>query len=333
LTVVTGENGAGKTSVLEAIGYASTLSSFRGSPRESLVRSGAQQSIIRLEVVEDEQRALVEIEISPERRDRVQRNRHRVLRSQELLETLRVSVFTPDDLALVKGGPQQRRDFLDAALVAARPDRLPLRETVERILRQRSTLLRQSGGAPSPDVLATLDVWDEKLAQSGGELIRAREAFLIELEPLAATAFRRLARSDDDLKLVYQRSFSGELADALGRTRREDVRRGTTTIGPQRDEVLITAGGLDARTRLSQGRQRCVTLSLRLAAHATVTATAGSRPVLLLDDAFSELDEETTRSLLAVLPAGQAVLTTAGAIPAGVHPAAVVRLAAGGIVA
>ena len=133
--------------------------------------------------------------------------------------------------------------------VAARPDRFPLRETVERILRQRSTLLRQSGGAPAPDVLATLDVWDEKLAQSGGELIRAREAFLAELEPLAAAAFRRLARLDDDLRLVYQRSFSGELADALGRSRREDLRRGTTTIGPQRDEILITAGGLDARTR------------------------------------------------------------------------------------
>jgi DNA replication and repair protein RecF len=331
--VITGENGAGKTSVLEAIGYASSLSSFRGSPRESLVRAGAQRSIIRLEAAEGERRALVEIEISPEHRDRVQRNRHRVLRSQELLETLRVSVFTPDDLALVKGGPQERRDFLDAALVAARPDRLPLREAVDRILRQRSTLLRQSGGVPSPDVLATLDVWDEKLGQSGGELIRAREAFLAELEPLAATAFRRLARLDDELKLVYQRSFGGELADALGRSRKEDLRRGTTTIGPQRDEILITAGGLDARTRLSQGRQRCVTLSLRLATHAAVTAAAGSRPVLLLDDAFSELDEETTRSLLAVLPAGQAVLTTTGAIPAGADPAAVVRLAAGGIVA
>ena len=330
--MITGENGSGKTSVLEAIGYASTLSSFRGSPRESLVRTGAEGSIIRLEAQEDERRTVVEIEISPRRRDRVQRNRHRVLRSQELLETLRVSVFTPDDLALVKGGPQERRDFLDAALVAAHPDRLPLRETVERVLRQRSTLLRQSGGTPSADALATLDVWDEKLAQSGGELIRAREAFLAELEPLAAAAFRSLARRDDDLRLVYQRSFSGELADALGRFRREDIRRGTTTVGPQRDEVLITTGGLDARTRLSQGRQRCVTLSLRLATHAAVTATAGSRPVLLLDDAFSELDEETTRSLLTVLPAGQAVLTTTGAIPEGAHPAAVVRLAAGGLV-
>lgn len=255
-----------------------------------------------------------------------------MLRAQDLLATLRVSVFTPDDLALVKGGPQGRREFLDDALVSAHPNLLVLCQTVERVLRQRSALLRQSGGVPSPEVLATLDVWDYKLAEAGGTLVAAREKFLAELEPLAAAAFCNLTRRDDELQLVYERSFSGGLGEALSLARREDLRRGTTTIGPQRDEIAITAGGLDARTRLSQGRQRCVTLALRLAAHAAVTAAAGSRPVLLLDDAFSELDEATTRSLLSELPAGQAVLTTAGEIPPGARPAAVVRLEAGGIV-
>ena len=255
-----------------------------------------------------------------------------MLRAQDLLATLRVSVFTPDDLALVKGGPQGRREFLDDALVSAHPNLLVLCQTVERVLPQRSALLRQSGGVPSPEVLATLDVWDYKLAEAGGTLVAAREKFLAELEPLAAAAFCNLTRRDDELQLVYERSFSGGLGEALSLARREDLRRGTTTIGPQRDEIAITAGGLDARTRLSQGRQRCVTLALRLAAHAAVTAAAGSRPVLLLDDAFSELDEATTRSLLSELPAGQAVLTTAGEIPPGARPAAVVRLEAGGIV-
>ena len=138
--------------------------------------------------------------------------------------------------------------------------------------------------------------------------------------------------SDEELSLVYERSFSGELGEALVRARRDDLRRATTTVGPQRDEVMIAAGGLDARTRLSQGRQRCATLALRLAAHGAVTRAAGSAPVLLLDDAFSELDEATTRSLLAELPPGQAVLTTAGPIPTGARPAAVVRLAAGAVV-
>ena len=296
------------------------------------MQTGASVSVIRLESAENDRRSLVEIEIVPERRDRVQRNRQRVVRAQELLETLRVSVFTPDDLGLVKGGPQERREFLDDGLVAARPAQLTVRQTVERILRQRSALLHQAGGVASPEVLATLDVWDDKLAQAGGALVGAREAFLAELQPLAAEAFRRLTRRDEELTLVYERSFSGELREALARARRDDLRRATTTVGPQRDEIVIAAGGLDARTRLSQGRQRCATLALRLAAHGAVTRAAGSTPVLLLDDAFSELDEATTWALLAELPPGQAVLTTAGPIPAGAHPAAVVRLAAGAVV-
>ncbi len=255
-----------------------------------------------------------------------------MIRTQDLLETLRVSVFTPDDLVLVKGGPQERRNYLDDALVAARPSELVVRQTVERILRQRSALLRQCGGVASADVLATLDVWDEKLGEAGGRLVRAREAFLAKLEPLAREAFHRLTRRDDDLSLVYQRSFSGDLAEALHRSRREDLHRGMTTVGPQRDEILITADALDARTRLSQGRQRCATLALRLAAHRAVTAIAGSCPVLLLDDAFSELDEATVGALLGELPRGQAILTTAGAVPAGACPATVVHLVAGALV-
>jgi DNA replication and repair protein RecF len=274
----------------------------------------------------------VEIEVVPGRRDRTLRNRQRVVGVHQLIETMRVSVFTPDDLALVKGGPQQRRDYLDDALVAARPRQLHVRQTVERILRQRAMLLRQSGGLASPEVLATLDVWDEELASAGSALIDARETFLAELEPLASQAFQGLTRRQDELRLVYERSFSGDLRTALNRSRRDDLRRGTTTIGPQRDEILIVAGGLDARTRLSQGLQRCATLALRLAAHGAVTVAAGCRPVLLLDDAFSELDEATTRALLTELPAGQAVLTTAGPVPAGAHPAEVVRLAAGALV-
>lgn len=308
------------------------MSSFRGSPRESLIRAGTNQCVIRLESVKEDRRFLVEIELVPDRRDRVQLNRQRVVRGEELLEALRVSVFTPDDLALVKGGPQERRSYLDDALVAARPRELATRQVVERILRQRSRLLRQAGGIASRDVMATLDVWDEKLAVAGSALIRARETSLEELEPLAMVAFRNLTRTPDDLRLAYKRSFSGDLAEALGRSRPEDLRRATTTVGPHRDEIVITAGGLDARTRLSQGRQRCATLALRLAAHGAVSAAVGSRPVLLLDDAFSELDEATTHALLDELPPGQAVLTTAGPIPREARPALTVRLTAGGIV-
>jgi DNA replication and repair protein RecF len=127
----------------------------------------------------------------------------------------------------------------------------------------------------------------------------------------------------------YVRSWVGPLADAIVASRREDLRRATTTVGPQRDELELEAGSLDARTRLSQGRQRCVALSLRLASHRLMTSVTGAAPVLLLDDAFSELDETTARALIGELPAGQALLTTAGELPPGASPRLVVRLADG----
>lgn len=331
LTVVTGENGAGKTSILEAIAYASTLTSFRGSPRDSLVRNTRDRAFVRLEVETDGRSSLIEIEIVPDERDRAQLNRRRVRRASELLETLRVTVFTPDDLALVKAGPQNRRLFLDDALVASEPRRLATRQAVERVLRQRATLLRQSGGHASPDVLSTLDVWDAQLAAAGSELVAGREALVRELEPLASDAYGHLTGSDDALRLDYERSFEADLAEALVSARKEDLRRGVSTVGPHRDDLGVFAGGLDARTRLSQGRQRCVTLALRLATHRVVAARSGTPPVLLLDDAFSELDEHTARALFAELPDDQALLTAAGPLPPDAEPAMLVRIAEGAI--
>lgn len=332
LTIVTGANGAGKTSFLEAIAYASTLGSFRNSPRDSLVQNSADRSFVRVETETEGHTSLVEIEIPRDGRDRVQRNRQRVRRASELLETLRVTVFTPDDLALVKSGPQHRRDFLDDALVGADPRRLETRQTVERVLRQRAALLRQASGYATPDVLSTLDVWDTQLASAGGELIAGREELAAALEPLASDAYRCLTGSEEGIRLAYERSFDGDLAGALALARKEDLRRGASTVGPHRDDLAVYAGDLDARTRLSQGRQRCVTLALRLATHKVVTKSAGTPPVLLLDDAFSELDEHTAQALFNELPAGQALLTSAGPLPVGAAPAMIIKLVDGAIV-
>jgi DNA replication and repair protein RecF len=329
---VTGENGAGKTSLLEAVAYTTTLASFRGAPREALIRDGAPQAVIRLESESEGRVELVEIAMDRDRRDRVLRNHHRPRRNAELLETLRVTVFTPDDLTLVKGGPQYRRDFFDDSLVAAHPKRLELRQNVERILRQRGALLRQAGGFLNREIASTLDVWDEQLASAGEELVCARERLLDELAPLADVSFRDLSREDEPLRLLYLRSFEGNLADALKAARENDLRRQATTVGPHRDDVSVMVGTLDARTRVSQGRQRCATLALRLASHETVRAASGTAPVLLLDDAFSELDGQTAEALFAELPVGQALLTTAGPLPPGAKPATRVRVSAGRLV-
>lgn len=321
MTVISGHNGAGKTSLLEAVGYLSVQESFRGSPREALVRVGAPSAVIRGEFEEQNRTTLVEIEIAPPRRDVVQRNRQRVTRIRDLLETSRVTVFSPDDLSLVKGGPAERRRYLDDVLVSALPRHMALRQNLDRILRQRGVLLRQAAGRLTSEVEATLDVWDQQLVSAADELTAARQQLVAELNPWARDAFGRLTKLPESLELTYERSYTGEFRDALLAARADDLKRQTTGIGPHRDEVAITLGDLDARSRLSQGRQRAVTLALRLASHEVVTHHVGSRPLLLLDDAFSELDEGTAGALVRELPEGQAVLTTAGLLPFGLAPA------------
>ena len=322
MTVIVGENGSGKTSLIEAIGYLSMLHSFRSSPREALVRRGSEEALIRAELAEGTRRVTVEIELVPGRRDRILLNRQRVSRSEELLDVLQVTVFTPDDLILVKGSPEYRRDYLDDVLGASSSRLGALRRNVERVLRQRNTLLRQVSGHTSSEVIATLDVWDSELAATG-------EALVTELAPHAAAVFQRLTRLPDPLEVSYRRSYDGALADALLAAREEDLRRAVTTVGPQRDDLFLTSADLDARSRLSQGQQRAATLALRLAAHEVVTERRGTRPVLLLDDAFSELDDAACAGLLAELPSGQAILTSAGPLPPGSHPASIRTLAFG----
>lgn len=276
-------------------------------------------------------RSQVEVEITPERRDKVLVNRQALARTQDLLASLRVTVFTPDDLVLVKGGPKERRDYLDDLLVSAHPAMLAVCQAVERILRQRATLLRQAAGSRSSEVLATLDVWDTQLASSGTTLVEAREQLVERLLPHVTTAFSRLTGMEEPVSLEYRRSFNGTLRDALDSARNEDLRRQVNSTGPHRDDLDVSVATLDARTRLSQGRQRCMTLALRLGGHALVTEEVGSTPVALLDDAFSELDDPTARALVSEIEIGQAILTTAGSLPAGAQIAEVVSLLDGTI--
>jgi DNA replication and repair protein RecF len=334
LTAVVGANGEGKTNLLEAIGYLATLSSFRGAPPDALIRDGAPQAVVRAEGMRDGRRLLVEAELNRTGRNRVQINRQRLARSRDLLGALRVTVFSPDDLDLVKGGPAGRRGFLDEAVVAARPAHDALRTDLDRVLRQRNALLKQAGGRLSAEVAVTLDVWDTKLATAGEALAEARAALLTRLRPHLALAYARLARGEEDVTATYVapwRHGDGGLAGALAAARGDDVRRGVSTVGPHRDEVELRIAGLPARTHASQGEQRSLAWALRLATHAVVHEATGAAPVLLLDDVFSELDPGRRAALLAQLPAGQAVLTTAGALPADAAPELVLDVRDGAV--
>ena len=312
--------------MLEALVYCSVMKSFRSVPKEAVVRTGAPQATVHCDLYNGTRFVDIEVAIHVGRRDRAERNGQRVDGARELIEVLRTTLFTPDDLELAKGSPELRRDVLDYVVQATRPRLGAERANLDRILRQRNALLRQLGGRLSGDAALTLAVWDERLAETGERVADAREELTIELAPLAREAFAALASGSGPLELRYARSFTGPLSEAIARAREDDLRRQVTTVGPQRDDLEIAAGGLDARTRLSQGRQRCVALALRLATHRYVTEVTGVAPVLLLDDAFSELDEQTARALVNELPLGQAILTTAGSLPPGASPDLVVHL-------
>lgn len=327
LTALLGANGEGKTNVMEAIGYLATLSSFRGAPNEAMVRAGASSAIIRAEGDREGRALLIEAELAPSGRGRVQVNRQKLARARDLLGALRVSVFAPDDLDLVKGGPAERRRYLDDALVARRPALDPLRSDLDRILRQRNALLKQAGGRLSAEVEATLAVWDAKLVETGEALADARADLVTELAPALDIAYTQVAGRPVPVTVAYDAPWrDGGLAAALADARRDELRRGVSLVGPHRDDLVVHLDGLPSRTHASQGEQRSLALAMRLSAHRVVTDATGSPPILLLDDVFSELDPDRSAALLEHLPTGQTVLSSAAGLPPGAEPELVLRV-------
>ncbi len=333
-TVVLGDNGQGKTNFAEALAYLASLASFRAAPPEAMVRAGANAAVVRAEVRDDDGRAaLIEAELVPAGRNRVQVNRQRLGRARDLLGVVRVTVFSPDDLTLVKGGPADRRRFLDDTLVALATKYDAARLELDRIVRQRNTLLRQAGGRLDEEAAATLDVWDAKLAVTGEHFGYARATLVTRITPHVTAAYTQLAGRPTPVTLTYDPPWRRTgLAVALADAREADVRRGVSTVGPHRDELALSINDLPSRTHSSQGEQRTLALALRLGAHHLVAERTGSTPVLVLDDVLSELDGGRAAALLGHLPAGQVVITTAGAVPAAAAPDRLLRVTAGAVV-
>jgi DNA replication and repair protein RecF len=332
LTALLGDNGQGKTNVLEAISWLATMASFRGAPTEALIRQGASTAVIRAEGEREGRTILIEAELVASGRNRVQVNRQPLKRARDLLGVLRVSVFAPDDLDLVKGGPTERRRYLDDALVASHPRYDALRGEVDKVLKQRNALLKGAGGRLDEGAAFTLDVWDAKLVESGGRLAEARQHLLDRLRPVLSETYDAVANKPADIEATYVAEWAGlGLAEALAASRKDDVRRGVSTVGPHRDDIELRIGGMPARTHASQGEQRSLALALRLAAHHVITEVTGSAPILLLDDVFSELDPDRSDALLANLPVGQTLLTSASGLPPKANPERILEVRDGRI--
>lgn len=340
VSVVEGGNGQGKTSLLEAIAWVARTRSFRGVPDAALVRSGCTAAVLRAEIAIQERVRLFEAEIRATGRNRLLVDRRPVSRHRDLHGVLHVTVFSPDDLDLVKGPPAVRRLYLDDLLTSVAARYAAARSDFERVLRQRNALLRS--GLREREDKDTLEVFDEQLVRAGGELVRGRLRLVERLTPALCKAYAGLSRAAGSVGASYETEWaegpldssrSDDVEDllrvAVTAGRRRESERGLTLVGPHRDEWRLEITGLDARTQASQGEQRSLALALRLAGHAIVTDLVGAPPVLLLDDVFSELDPQRCDALVHKLPPTQTLLTTAGGIPPGIEAERRLRVTGG----
>lgn len=329
VTSFVGRNGQGKTNIVEAIDYLSRLSSHRVAADLPLVRRGATHAIVRAAVVRDERRAVLEVEINPGKSNRARVNRAQLPRARELLGLMRTVMFAPDDLALVKGDPAERRRFADDLLVLHRGARYAgTRSDYDRVLKQRNTLLKtarlrgSSAQGSAESALSTLDVWDANLARLGAEIMAARARLVEELNPLLGKAYEAVARGAgrDDAVLSYGPSFEPDASDLeqamlaeIARRRPDELDRGLSLVGPHRDDLLCSLGEFPVKGYASHGESWSFALAMRLASYELLRST-GDDPVLILDDVFAELDTGRRAQLADLVAAAEQVLVTA-AVP------------------
>lgn len=324
-TAFIGANGQGKTNLVEAIDYIATLGSHRVSHDTPLVKAGHDQAVVRAQVVRGDRTALLEVEITPGKANRARINKSPLPRNRDIVGVLRTVFFSPEDLALIKGDPSDRRRFLDALLILQTPRLAGVRADYDRILRQRNTLLKSAGRRRDVE-LPTLDIWDDNLATVGGELMAERFALLDALAPYLAKAYvevaAQAAENRQSATAIYKPSFHVEpelrdvaslrlaLLDELAKRRRDELDRGVSLVGPHRDEVTLTLGELPAKGYASHGESWSFALALKLASFELLRAD-GDDPVLILDDVFAELDLGRREQLAALVGDAEQVLVTA----------------------
>lgn len=333
VTTFTGPNGAGKTNLIEAANYVATFASHRVAADAALVRSGASRAILRASISSQARDSLVEIELNPGRANRVRLNRSPLTRPRDALGTLRCVLFAPEDLSIVKGDPSERRRYLDDLLVASRPRYAAVRADYERVVRQRSALLKsaRAAGTPGRGAPSGLEAWDDQLIEHGTALTAGRLRLAAQLRPLVTARYADVSGDARGASISYRQGSErsavfdpdpepAKLAETMRewieRLRRAELERGVCLVGPHRDELELRIGELPARGYASHGESWSLALALRLAAFSLLRAD-GEDPVLLLDDVFAELDAGRRDRLAELAADAEQVLVTA-AVPADV---------------
>ena len=332
-----GSNGQGKTNLVEALGYLSTLGSHRVSTDHAMIRQGQDSAIVRARLAHGEREILAEVQLNRAGANRAQINRS-AIKTRELPHYFSSVLFAPEDLALVRGEPSGRRRFMDELLILRSPRMSAVIADYERVLRQRNTLLKSARSAGGD--LSTLDIWDERLVAFGSEIITARSALLNDLGPEVDRAYSTIAGADHAARLsIYLSIFASTTDDdtvdatathsgtldvsvvadgfrgSLARLRRSEVERGITLAGPHRDDVVLELNGMPARGYASHGESWSFALALKLASAVVLRRESSSGdPVLILDDVFAELDESRRGRLADAVGDFEQVLITAAVL-------------------
>lgn len=329
-TVFVGPNGFGKTNLVEALWYSATLGSHRVASDAPLIRAGAERAVVSTIIVNEGRELAVDLDITSGRANKARLNRSPVRSAREILGVLRAVLFAPEDLALVRGDPGDRRRYLDELATTRRPRIAAVRADYDKVVRQRTALLKTASSARfrgDRGALETLDVWDGHLAAHGAQLIAARVDLVHELAPEVEKAYQLLASASRPAAVRYRSGvevveaeaaagnsdpevFEAALLDALSRRRDAELERGVCLVGPHRDDLELRLGDQPAKGFASHGESWSMALSLRLAAYELLRAD-GSDPVLLLDDVFAELDSARRQALAQVAASAEQVLVTA----------------------
>ena len=325
ITVFVGLNGQGKTNLVEALRYVGSLSSHRVATDAPLVREGADRAIVRCTVVGEGRSIDVDLEITASGSNRARLNNAPVTRTRDVLGTLRTVLFAPEDLALVKGEPGERRKFLDELLAARLPRFAGIRSDYDRVLKQRNSLLKSARSSrPQENLDSTLAVWDEQLSDFGSQIIQSRVELIEELRPLVLSAYTDLAPESGETSIEY-RSFLGDdvgtsletikagFHEAMVNARKGELERGMSLVGPHRDDVFLGLRSLPAKGYASHGESWSLALALRLASYEILREDlrGGGDPVLILDDVFAELDVRRRERLAHAVSSAEQVLITA----------------------
>lgn len=334
VNVLIGSNGQGKTNIVEAIYYLATLTSHRVASENPLVSAGKASAVIRARVNEEDRAVAIDIEITPGKTNRAKINRSPLPRVRDILGIVRVIMFAPEDLALVKGDPSERRNFMDHTLIQRTPRFMGVKTDYEKVLRQRNALLKSSN---RENIDSTLDVWNEQLAKLGAEITHTRIQFIRDLKPHIRNRYHAISGgenavssskilltyqskylTDCDIEELTQADIHNRILEELSARKKDELIRGVTLVGPHRDELVIGLGELPLKGYASHGESWSAALALRVAS-ADVLKTDGIEPILILDDVFAELDVMRRATVLELTVNAPQVFITA-AVESDVPP-------------